>query len=301
MAGFLLLCLLWASDSLRGDLLAPSAGFPLPALERQALQYGLLAAGAAAFALARGAQWPPRRRALEWMAAGAGLFLAPALLVHFSRGWISEFTRVALFSLVPVFAVVLEPHLGRGEPMLTGNRLLAALTAVAGTLCVFPVDIPGSIAAGSGWCAAIVAAVCAAAANCRAVMLAEEAAAPSLAPAIALGCGSAATGFALVSVLTEHAAWNVSGLEAIWTAAVTWPALLLLFWLMRRMSAVRMTTRFVVAPLIANLAGLALLRPTVSLRAGAGLLIVAIGAAWLLSARAGKPWNEDTPQALDLD
>jgi drug/metabolite transporter (DMT)-like permease len=58
--------------------------------------------------------------------------------------------------------------------------------------------------------------------------------------------------------------------------------LLLLFWLMRRMSAVPMTTRFLLAPLIANIVSLLLLRPTVSLRAGLGLLLIAAGAGWLL-------------------
>jgi drug/metabolite transporter (DMT)-like permease len=36
------------------------------------------------------------------------------------------------------------------------------------------------------------------------------------------------------------------------------------------------------APLIANIVSLLLLRPTVSLRAGLGLLLIAAGAGWLL-------------------
>ena len=52
-----------------------------------------------------------------------------------------------------------------------------------------------------------------------------------------------------------------------WTAAVELPALVLLFWLMRRMSAVRMTTRFVVTPLIVNMVGPIVLRPSMR-RAG---------------------------------
>ena len=44
--------------------------------------------------------------------------------------------------------------------------------------------------------------------------------------------------------------------------ALDFAALALLFWMMRRMTAVRMTTRFLIAPLLANLIGLAFLRQT---------------------------------------
>ncbi len=299
IAGFLLLCLLWASDSLRGDLL-PGAGVGMPPVERQALEFGLLAAGAAVFALARRRTWPSGQRALAWVLVGAGLFLVPGLLVHFARDWIGALTRVALFSLVPVFAVVAEPYVGLDEPMPSGHKLLAALAGVTGTFLVFPVDMPGSLAAGAGWCAVMVAALCIAAANCRAVFLAHDFAEASLAPVIAIGCGTASAGFALASLLTEHPLWSVGGAEVAWMVTMTLPSLLL-FWLMRRMNAAAMTTRYVVAPLIANLIGLALLRPTVSLRAGLGLALIAAGAGWLLLARAGKQEKTDTPQTLHLE
>ena len=63
------------------------------------------------------------------------------------------------------------------------------------------------------------------------------------------------------------------------------PALLLLFWLMRRMTAARMTLRFVLGPLIASLAGVALFAPTVSARAWLGLALMAAGSAWMLLQR----------------
>lgn len=301
MARFLLLCLLWALDSVRGDLLPGWAASPMPALERQALQYGLLAVAAGAFALVRRVGWPRPRRALGWMLAGAGLFFLPALLVYVSRQWISDLTRVALFSLVPVFAVVLDPYLGRAEAMLSGNRLVAALAAVAGTLCVFPVDLPGSISAAGGWGVVILAAFCIAAANCHAVELAEEEMGKFLAPAVAIASGSAAVGFALASALMERSVWSVRGSEVTWTAAVIWPGLLLLFWLMRRMTAVSMTTRFLVAPLLANLFGLVVLRPTVSIRAGLGLVLIAGGAGWLLLGRPEEQEKINSTQPLGLD
>ena len=174
LAGFLLLCALWAADSLRSDLLPPSAISTLPSLERQALQFALLAVAAAVAAAFRRAQWPRGRQFGHSVLAGVGLFLVPALLVHFSREWISDLSRVALFSLVPVFALVFEPYFGSGADSLSKSGLIAALVAVLGTLCVFPVDVPGSITAGGAFCVLIGATACIAAANCEAVSIATD-------------------------------------------------------------------------------------------------------------------------------
>lgn len=284
LAGFLLLCLLWAADSLRGDLLPPSAASALPILERQALQFALLAVAAALAATVCRAEWPRGRRLGQCVLVGVGLFLVPALLIHFSKEWISDLSRVALFSLVPVFALVFEPYFDSGSDSLSKSGLIASLAGVAGTLLVFPVDVPGSIAAGGAFCVLIGAAACIAAANCGAVYIAAYLPGRSLLAMVAIMSGSAAPGFALASELTERPTWSWSGVssEFGWWAVVEWPALLLLFWLMRRMSAVPMTTRFLLAPLIANIVSLLLLRPTVSLRAGLGLLLIAAGAGWLL-------------------
>jgi drug/metabolite transporter (DMT)-like permease len=284
MAGFLLLCLLWAADSLRGDLLPPSAASTLPILARQALQFALLAVAAAVAAMLCRAEWPRGRRLRQCVLVGVGLFLVPALLIHFSREWISDLSRVALFSLVPVFALVFEPYFASGSDSLSKSGLIASLAGVAGTLLVFPVDVPGSIAAGASFCVLIGAAACIAAANCGAVSVAADLPGRSLLAMVAIMSGSAAAGFALASELAERPIWSWSGLssEFEWWAAVEWPALLVLFWLMRRMSAVQMTTRFLLAPLIGNIVSLLLLRPTVGLRAGLGLLLIAAGAGWLL-------------------
>ena len=87
--------------------------------------------------------------------------------------------------------------------------------------------------------------------------------------------------------------------QLVWAVVVDLPALLLLFWLMRRMSATRMTTRFLIAPLMTNLMDLALLRPVVSGRAGLGLVLVAGSAGWLLLAREDEPEAGSTLLKLD--
>jgi drug/metabolite transporter (DMT)-like permease len=204
--------------------------------------------------------------------------------------------RVALFSLAPVIAVVLEPYLGasplggdRGLPGMSG--LMGALTAVAGTLCVFPLQIPGSIEAAAAVGAVILAAACVAAANCGAVRLARALKAKAIAPMAAIAGAAAAAGLASASALTERAAWRWEGIAPELGRAVVFelPGLLLLFWLMQRMSAARMTTRFVLAPLMTILIGMALERPAVGLRTWAGLVLIAAGAGWLLFAPAEEP------------
>ena len=75
-------------------------------------------------------------------------------------------------------------------------------------------------------------------------------------------------------------------------------ALALLFWLMQRMSAVRMATRFLIAPLLTNLIGIALLRPGVHRRGWTGLLLIAIGSAWLLFAPKDEPDRTGSPLGI---
>jgi uncharacterized membrane protein len=59
-----------------------------------------------------------------------------------------------------------------------------------------------------------------------------------------------------------------------------------------------MTTRYLIAPLIANLLSLAFLRPQVQLRSWLGLLLIALGSGWLLLAPAGEP--EQTGSSLGI-
>jgi drug/metabolite transporter (DMT)-like permease len=61
-------------------------------------------------------------------------------------------------------------------------------------------------------------------------------------------------------------------------------AFALLFWLMRRMNAVQMTTRFLIAPLMANLISLALIRPHVDIQSWIGLVMISAGSGWMVIA-----------------
>lgn len=274
------LSLLGALGSLRGDLLPGPfrAATAWPGLERQALAWAEMALGAGLLALVR-------RRGLslaavrEAVVSGLGLFAIPALLVRLAGDGIPTLTRVAVFGMTPVVAVVLEPYLGTRE---TGRGGLgAALAALAGMLLVFPVELPGTLAQVLGLGCVVLATACVAAANCRAVWAAEIRGDGSARAAVAAATTAVALG--LVGLVTERwVAPSGLGAQAAWTLAVELPALLLLFWLMAHMTAARMTLRFVLAPLMASVAGLLLFLPAVSGRAAAGLALMAGGAAWML-------------------
>ena len=285
VAALFLLCLLWALDGLGPDLFPVLRYSQLPAMERQAITYTLLAAVAASYSVAKRAKRPAVRTALAWVGIGLLLFAAPALLVAAAQGWVSQLERVAIFSLAPVFAVVLEPHLGNSD-LRSSSALFAALVAVAGALCIFPLNVPGSPGAVTALVAVVAAVACAATGNCLAVRLASSQSNPSLASCAAIAGGSSAFAFAAAGACTEHAQWHISQsvTQLVWIAVIDLPALLLIFWLLRCMSGARMTTRYILAPLLIVLVGIALEQSAITTRMVVGTILMAAGAMGLLLA-----------------
>ena len=174
--------------------------------------------------------------------------------------------------------------------------LMAALAAVVGTLCIFPLNLPGSIQAGAAFLGLILAAVLVAAANCAAVRLTSQS--QSLAPFIAIACATAAAVLAPANQILSPQPWQVAGLSPAMLFAVQLPSLLLLFWLMRRTRATAMATRYVLAPLIAILVDMGIARPIVGARTWLGLLLIAGGAGALLLAPPAPPDDDSPPLSL---
>ena len=288
VGGLLALCLIWAWASLRSDLLPGySTAFRLLPLAAEASLLGLFAILAALVALIGSALWPKSNELRSAALVGLGLFVVPALLTDGSREWVDASTRVALFSLTPLFAVVFEPHLGRENASAPHHGFAAPLLALVGTLLVFSIDIPHSAASGLAFLGVIVAAASVAAANCIGVRV-VSCASPGLSlafAAIATACAALVLGLAAAVFRAQPGttipvdAW--SALELV--------ALTLLFWLMRTMSAVQMTTRFLIAPLLANLIAVAFLHPAVGARGWTGMLLIAIASGWLLLAHEDEP------------
>lgn len=303
VAGLLLLCFLWSLSSLRADLLPNLSLNLLPYMQKQEVSFALLTVVSALIALVRRVEWPLGRRLQPSVFIGLGLFVAPVVLVYLSNEWVSASTRVALFSLAPAFAVVFEPYIGSGSIQQNRNGLVAALVAVIGTLCIFPLAFPPSIEGAIAFGEVILAAAGVAAANCLAVKTAVELQGRSISAMAAIAGATATAGLAALSAVTEQSNWKWAaiGPELGWSAVVELPGLLLLFWLMQRMSAARMTIRYVLAPFIAILIGLVLLRPTVGLRTWLGLLLVAAGAGWLLFATDDEADGASLPLKLNLE
>lgn len=286
--GLLLLSGLWAISSLSSDLLPHSSDVLLPPTLRQAALFSAFAALAASIAVARGLDFPRGRLAWACASVGLGLFVLPSVLVSLAQDAVSTLDRVAVFSLTPVFAVVLQPYLqgdlpGRGKAALAGS-----ICAVAGILFLFPLDVPASFRAGAALCALVAAALGIAVTNCFAVRLARSFADGSTLPMAAQAGAASAVCFAVASAITPHTAWRWSLLppELLEPFAIDLPALFLLFWLMRYLAASRMTARFLIAPLFTIVVGAALQPASPPERAWLGMALVAGGAGWLAFAPA---------------
>ena len=286
-AGLLLLSLLWTLGLLRQDTFPNWSDSPLPPLLGQAVPLGILGLVAYAFVMLRRYPRPGGRLLLTAVAVGLGLFVLPALLIAGAQGIVHPLTRAALFALTPVFAVVLEPYLGRGQPAAGENRgLLAALVGFSGALCLFPVGIPESITSTAAFCAVIVASLSVAAANCAATAAVTL---ESL-PAFTAGTASAAAiSLAAASAAVERSQWHAVFASPqqivpnlIWAVGVEVPALGLLFWLMPRMTASQMAARFLWPVVFALPIAAVVFHAPPAKRSWLGVVLMAVGAGYLL-------------------
>lgn len=284
--GLLLLSGLWALSSLSEELLPHAGGGAMPSAVREAVLFAGFAAFSAALAVGRGVEFPRGRLAWAYGGVGLGLFVTPWVVGFFAEGRVSALDRVAVYSLTPVFTVVLQPYL-QGELPRRGKAALAgAIGAVAGILFLFPLDVPGSWRAGAALCALAAAALGIAMANCFAVKLAGERTNGSCLPMAALAGGASAVCFAVAAALEPQAGWQWSalGLDVPVSMALDLAGLFLLFWLMRHLAASRMAARFLLAPLFTLLAAVALEPAPPPERAWLGMVLLAGGAGWLIFA-----------------
>ena len=287
-AALLLLSLLWTVGLLRQDAFPNWSDSPLPPLLGQAVPLGIFGLVAHSFVILRRYPLPGGRLLLTAIAVGLGLFVLPALLIACAQEIVPPLTRAALFALTPVFAVVLEPYLGRGQPGAGENRgLLAALVGFSGALCLFPVGIPESITSAAAFCAVIVASLSVAAANCAAT--AATVPLESLPAFTAAMASAAAISLVTASAAIERSQWHAVFAspqqilpDLIWAAGVEVPALGLLFWLMPRMTASRMATRFLWPVVFAVPIAAVMFHAPLARRSWLGVLLMAAGAGYLL-------------------
>jgi drug/metabolite transporter (DMT)-like permease len=293
--GLLLLSALWAADSLRGGLFPHFPVESLSSAQRQAVLYSVFASVAACLAMARRVEFPRGRSAWACAGVGLGFFVVPSALGFFVQDWVSALDRVAIFSLTPVFAVVLEPYLQGSGPRRGRAALAGALGAVAGILGLFPLETPGSLGGVAALCALVAAALCIAITNCVGVGLARNMAGSSTLAMGAQAGAASAVYFAAASSFTPHTVWRWNALlpQLLWSLGIDLPAMFLLFWLLRRLAASRMTARFLLAPLFAIVAGIVLQPTFPPLRGWLGLALLAGGSGWLVFAPAERSDAEE--------
>jgi drug/metabolite transporter (DMT)-like permease len=276
------LCLLSAS----AWVIEPFDTAALPSLERQALLH--LIVGLTSLLLSprkirsrlRHQPWP--RVAL----ASLGFFAIPAAAIEFGSSAVPQITRSALFALVPIVVVVALTTIETAAPEERSARrsLAPALVGLGGLLLLLPLNLSNSARSNARIAVLCVAVILVGIAS---VWLARWLAEFKLADAVAVVClANAAVLFACAAV-SRSIVWNASGLLSLlsWSSLLDILEILLLLWLLRVMPPIQFAARYLLIPLLTVLEGYVLLRPELTLRIGAGAILLATGVGLLLLQR----------------
>lgn len=263
MVGFMALCLSSSLAWLAGDLLPVGMG----SLAGQGLRLLLVGLGGAAVALIA-------RSSIAWgtlaKVAGMGVLLVglPCLLLDLARGAAPASLGVVAFALAPVGLMIV-----RG-----GMRFLPwGLAGVAGVLVLLPVTLPetGRGFVGVGLLLSAAGATVAGLAGMPRLLRGV-----SLAGAVAaVGLGS---GGLLVLAGLGAWRWDAAGAEAVRAVAVDLPQIALLVWLVKEVSPLRVSARYLVAPLLTVAEGWFVVREGIGVRMVFGTALLACGAYGLL-------------------
>ena len=267
-AGFAGLCVLSGS----GWLVEMFVPHVLSGLMRTAVHAVVI--GVALLGNSHGGSWGEWRRIAGWSAV---LLAVPGVLVVGAGGAVGSFTEVLIFTLVPVVVVLVmgsQGEFGLGEDGMAG--LVPALIGMSGVALLLP--LPGSVSVvGWIWIAGlVVSAVGCGAAGCR---LHELLRGVGVLRAAGVGCVATAL---VVGVFVRGGLGSVSlaGVlgEVGGMVLVEVPVVLLTVWMLREMSPVGFSARYVVVPVVTVLEGILLLRPELNWVMAAGILLGVVGA-----------------------
>ena len=284
--GFLLLCLLRATA-----WIIPSTEASLPAAEHQAILYGIVGIGALLFAT-RGLS--DRLRASTWASlsiGSIGLFGLPVVLIGWAQGGVTATGISALFAAVPAVVAVVMATESEGA----GRRFLTpALVAFGGALLLLLVGLPGSLVGDLKLAGLILAILLVGICGVRMFRLLQPVA--YLDAAVVIGLANAI--FLSICTITNGSfLWRWSPMTTIISIAslIDLIEMALLIWLLREMSPIRLSARYLVIPLFTLIEGYLILQPQVTARLLVGAALLVAGAAWILFARI-----EENTSALSL-
>jgi drug/metabolite transporter (DMT)-like permease len=271
--GFALFCLL------QGSTWLPNAAFPSlwPEPLRICFHDVVLAALFSCFAFASGRRGRAREL-LETSAWGAVLFAAPIAISAGAADVLGSLTPVLGLALVPAITVFLVAQKAEGEMRL----LTPAILAMGGLTLVIPFAWPSSLS-GLAWLGGI--AICAFGLALAGIRLHRLLDGQTVASAGAAMCLGAVLASGAVSFAQHGAPLDLSlrrwSTEAAWALLIDGPLTLLTVWLLRELSPINFSARFVLVPVVTLLGG--------SLAAGAGFgwvgwlgMTLAAGASCLL-------------------
>jgi drug/metabolite transporter (DMT)-like permease len=261
----------------------PFGASTLPSLERQSLVYFVVGLAALLFSsrssLLRTKQQPWAAASL----ASLGFFAIPTLAIEFASGAVPEITRSALFAMVPIVVVVVLTAVEAGGPAEHNARrsLAPALVGLGGLLLLLPLSFTNS-PRGNARIAVICTAVIMA--GIASVWLYRLLPQFELSVAVAVVCLANAVLLLICAWASGATVWDRSSLMSLlsWSSLVDVIEVLLLLWLLRRMPPVHFASRYLFIPLLTVLEAYVLLRPELTLKIGAGAILLAAGAGSLL-------------------
>ncbi len=211
----------------------------------------------------------------------------PTLAVVHAGQYLSPLTETLVFTLSPVLMVffVSQSSAGFGVTESPLRLLAPALGGVAGAALLLPFHLP-STTAGRAWLMALL--VTSAVSAWAAIRLHQRLAGITVLPAAMLFSASI---FLLSAPLSfgraaQLASWSASALklEGLHSLLFDCPVTLLTVWLLRELSPVAFSSRYLLGIALTIVEGYLLLRPDTNWTTGLGLLLLLSSGVWLLVA-----------------
>src|SRR5277367_6134782 len=281
--GFAVLCVLAASSW----VIPQNSPSVVPSLEEQGILFSLIGFVALLISLRGG--WRRQRLSEYWrfVLGSLGFFGVPLVVAEYA-GSVTAITRSALFALAPVVVVIVVAAGDMSAVEERGARrfLVPALIGAGGLFLLLPLEISGSlrgrlmvglvgvavvlVGMTSGWLHRLLGEI-------------------RWVEGIALAGLMNGLFLFVCSAFLEGMVWhwtNFGLLESI-SLLVDGIEVLLIVWLLREMTPVRFSARYLVIPLLTVLESFVVERPDVTLRIVCGTALLAVGAAALLFWKAG--------------
>lgn len=280
-AAFAALCVLVSSSW----LLPVGANDGSSSIEKQSCFYGVV--GLVALVIAHRRLWI-RLREREWVSvqlAGVSVMLlgVPVVTREWARGSVPDVTQAALFALVPfvVVAVAMGREPIEGEEFGIRRFFAPALAAFGGALFLLNFNFPATFRGRLVFVVLLLAVVMVGFASAWIYRLLRRF---GMIEAFAIACLSNAL-FLVACGLFSGESWG-GAISLVSLSSLSYLLeLILLVWLLREMSPVRLAARYLLVPLLSVMEGMAIWRPALTLRMGAGMLLLAGGVGYILLSR----------------